>query len=137
MSLALLLLLGAAQVVGVTEYTIRVIGPLPATTVAAAITIPAIQVRCGLVKREAAVAQVLNPRAIRWDDPSDDTKDCEWEDANGAALRALPISATNEYTITIRPRYETGLGPFAAADNTFKRVGRNPADPLDNVRLVK
>lgn len=137
MAILLAVFVSAAQVVGVTEYTIRVIGPLPATTVAAAITVPAMQVRCGLVKREAAVGQVINPRAIRWDDPSDDTKDCEWEDANGAALRALPISATNEYAITIRPRYDTGPGPFATAENTFKRIGRNPADPLDNVRLVK
>jgi hypothetical protein len=132
----LALLLATMLQSGIVEYVIRVVGPAPATTIVGTATVPSIQVQCGLVKRQAT-SEVLNPRAVRWDDPSDDTKDCEWADENGLLLRAVPIDANAAYTVVIRPRYETGPGPLSQTDNTFKRVGRNPSDPLENVRLVK
>lgn len=131
-------ILFAAQLIsaGIVDYVMRVVGPIPDTTVIASAIIPSLQVQCGLAPRSGA-AEIANPRALRWTDPTDDTKDCEWEDENGVILRQIPVNATNAYRVTIRPRYETGPGPLTATDNVFRRMGRNPNDPLANVRLVK
>lgn len=125
-----------AQSVVVTEYTIRVLD-VATQALVVQVTAPSLAVRCGLEKRQTVDPLITNPRAIRWDDPNDDTKDCEYGDLGTGALFNALVTPGKTYVVSVRPTYDSGIGSFARSDNAFRRERVKAGDPVSNIRVVK
>lgn len=139
--IGLMLVVGTAagQAQEITAYRLRILGPAPSTAVAWEGNLPMNRITCGLPVGSASVEpQVANPTALRWVDPSNPVRECEYRDAGMVGpMQGLPLNAANVYAVEIAARTVAGWGPIASAANTFTREGQAPSTPLANVRLVK
>lgn len=88
-------------------------------------TFQSANVTCGQAKTAPPSGTVANPSVVRFDDPSDKTKDCVWTDPGNGILFSLPFGAT-VYESTIAGTNTVGTSPESARSNLFTRPGSVP-----------